>query len=392
MRSLSVVLAAFLHVTEQAVANFPLKGRLSYAHIYWFAPRTVTDPPFKDILNPHCWMATMPAPSLDARGVRRSDAESSLGIADLRATVSQLNLSISCVECSSPGVAELTELLATPEAVDGATAVGNKVLDLAMTLLSGPFLQVRIDRMVNEAPHKCPSHPSYDPDFEAGEYASVSDSLNGDSAVTILIALGIAVACLVFGVSAVVLAVKFVVRRRNKQWLNDLPYDKKMVLWHQQSGERDKDRHLNSTTRSMFQSPEIPVWIRLFVPFVIVGNIGLFLSGHLSLGATVNIVVQFAGDEFIVSNFFEFSMARSTVEIWEAGGKELAIMILLFSGVWPYSKQLITFALWFLPPGRVSVRKRGTVLEWLDALAKWSMVDIFVLVVTVAGFRVSVQR
>jgi hypothetical protein len=37
------------------------------------------------------------------------------------------------------------------------------------------------------------------------------------------------------------------------------------------------------------------------------------------------------------------------------------------------------------------VTKRGSILFWLDALAKWSMVDIFVLIVSIAAFRVSIQ-
>jgi Paraquat-inducible protein A len=85
-------------------------------------------------------------------------------------------------------------------------------------------------------------------------------------------------------------------------------------------------------------------------------------------------------------------MGRSTVEIWNAGGKVLAILILLFSGIWPYTKQAITLVLWFASPRTVSVEKRGSLLLWLDTLAKWSIVDIFVLIVTVAGFRVSVRR
>jgi Paraquat-inducible protein A len=48
--------------------------------------------------------------------------------------------------------------------------------------------------------------------------------------------------------------------------------------------------------------------------------------------------------------------------------------------------------LWFASPRTVSVEKRGSLLLWLDTLAKWSIVDIFVLIVTVAGFRVSVRR
>jgi uncharacterized paraquat-inducible protein A len=111
------------------------------------------------------------------------------------------------------------------------------------------------------------------------------------------------------------------------------------------------------------------------------------LSGHLSLGATVNIEAELAGEKFRVEKFFEFSMARSTVDIWNAGGEELAIMILIFSVIWPYTKSLMTFVLWFLPPSRLSISRRGSILLWLDWLAKWSMIDIFVLVISIAAFR-----
>merc|ERR1712166_1546801 len=145
-------------------------------------------------------------------------------------------------------------------------------------------------------------------------------------------------------------------------------------------------------TRSMFQSDkDIPFLIRYGMPVIILGNIGLFLSGHLSLGATVNIEAQIAGETISVDKFFEFSMAKSTIDIWMAGGKELAILILVFSGIWPYTKQLMTLALWFTPTSWVPISRRGSILIWLDRLAKWSMIDIFVLIISLAAFRVSVN-
>lgn len=75
-----------------------------------------------------------------------------------------------------------------------------------------------------------------------------------------------------------------------------------------------------------------------------------------------------------------------------AGGEELAILIFLFSFIWPYTKTLLTMFLWFTSPSTVSVGRRGSILLWLDFLAKWSSIDIFVLIVTIVGFRVSVQR
>ena len=51
----------------------------------------------------------------------------------------------------------------------------------------------------------------------------------------------------------------------------------------------------------------------------------------------------------------------------------------------------MTLALWFTPTSWVSVSNRGSALLWLDWLAKWSMIDIFVLIISLAAFRVSIN-
>jgi hypothetical protein len=333
----------------------------------------------------------MPAPPLDARGVRLEGSEPSLSLVDLFASVSKLNMNITCISCTSPGMAELATLLSTPEAAESATEVANDIFEYVTRLLGGEFLQVTFDRMLNDAKRSCPHSPSYTATPAVVTYESFESADTTDQSIQFLIYLAIGTGCLIVFVLAVVIIVRLVVRRRHKKWLRSLPSERVFLLWQQQRADQQKETKLNETTFSLFRSSQIPLWVRLIMPVVILGNIGLFLSGHLSLGATVNIEATLAGQSFTVGNFFEFSMAFSIVEIWNAGGKELAIMILLFSGVWPYTKQVITLALWFLPPTMVSVSKRGSTFLWLDALAKWSMVDIFVLVITVAGFRVSVK-
>jgi Paraquat-inducible protein A len=158
--------------------------------------------------------------------------------------------------------------------------------------------------------------------------------------------------------------------------------------------------------------------MRLSIPIVILGNIGLFLSGHLSLAANVSVSASLAGQSFNEEGLFEFSVANSTIELWRgeffwgdvirytrilmffsnvqyslvAGGRGLAMIIFLLSFAWPYSKQLIVLGLWFASPATVSVSTRGSTLMWLDLLGKWSIVDIFVLVMVLVGFRISIQR
>jgi len=67
-------------------------------------------------------------------------------------------------------------------------------------------------------------------------------------------------------------------------------------------------------------------------------------------------------------------------------------LLIIVAGVWPYTKQAIALALWFLLPTIVSVTMRENVYLWLDALAKWSILDIFVLVMTLTSFCIAVQR
>jgi hypothetical protein len=80
-------------------------------------------------------------------------------------------------------------------------------------------------------------------------------------------------------------------------------------------------KELNEGTRSMFRSSSIPLAVRFLVPIVILINVGLFLSGHISLGASVDIIAQIGGESFKVKEVFVFSMAESVMDMWEAGAK-----------------------------------------------------------------------
>ena len=96
------------------------------------------------------------------------------------------------------------------------------------------------------------------------------------------------------------------------------------MIWQQQHKEQEQESELDSSTASMFRSSAIPVWLRFAMPVIILGNIGFFLSGHLSLGGSVTIIASIGGQSFTTSDFYDFSMARSTIEMWNAGARELA--------------------------------------------------------------------
>lgn len=366
MQSLTLVLTTMLKVLKSRLNNFPIE----------------------DILDYNCWLATIPAPILDVYGIREDGVAKSAELREVAASVGALNMSITCINCTSPRMPEWTEILTTEEAQEDLIGVVNGLFDYLGDSIGGTFIQVEIDRLLVDAARKCPHSPSYEQNANVTEFESLPYlSPNSETSDSLLVTLLVIVVTAVLAVLVLVFAIKYIVRRRHRAWLQSLPPKQVQRLAYEQQQEDNAEANLNATTQSMVTSPQIPKLVRWGMPFIILLNIALFLSGHLSLGGTVNIVADIAGEKIVVDKFFEFSLARSTVDIWNAGGKELAILVLIFSGIWPYSKQVVTLVVWFLPPSRLSVSRRESVLLWFDRLGKWSMIDIFVLVVSIVAFR-----
>jgi len=365
--SVTIVLHAMLKMLESRLFDFPLGDALDY----------------------NCWLATIPSPKLDSYGVRDDVTLPTAELKEILATVASMNMSVSCVSCTSPRMSELSDLLSTKEAQDDMTETVNDLLAYAKALADDGYMQIQIDRLLNEAARACPHSPSYEANAEDVEYKPLG-STSREFSISFLLMLTALAGSIILAFFLLGLVIRCFVRRRHNRWLKSLPPNQVSRLARHQEEEKQEATRLNASTTPMYRNSEIPLVVRLAMPIIIIGNIGFFLSGHLSLGATVNIEGELAGQQISISNFFEFSMAKSTVDIWNAGGKELAILILVFSGIWPYTKQVFTLALWFLPPSRCSVTRRESILLWLDALGKWSMIDIFVLVISIAAFRISI--
>jgi hypothetical protein len=147
---------------------------------------------------------------------------------------------------------------------------------------------------------------------------------------------------------------------------------------------------LIAASKSLFRSPNVPCLVRYLVPLALLGNAALFLSGHLSLGAQVRVKARVAGELIVLPQVFEFSLAQSTIDMWSSGGKLLAVILVIFSGLWPYAKVSISMFLWCAPPETYAPSSRGSAFMFLDALGKWSMIDIFVLVLSMVGFHITI--
>jgi len=349
--------------------------------------------PIQNVLELNCWLATIPAPKLDRYGVSESTTGPTASLRGLAASIASLTMNVTCNECSSPKLIEWPKVLASPDAQADLTAAMENVITYVGEVVSGGALwQNMIDQTLNDAARQCPHDPAYAPDSNATTYEVIPITPADDSATNSFLAtLSIIALCGILMVVALGFALRWFVKRRHRTRLATLPLDSLAQLVSDQQEEMKARLRLDVATQSMFTSPQVPLLVRFGMPVVILMNIAFFLSGHLSLGASVVIEANIVGEQFRVDKFFDFSMARSIVDLWDAGGKALAVILLIFSGIWPYTKQLTTLVLWFSPPTKLSTSRRESILLWLDRFGKWSMIDIFILVIMIVGFRVSVK-
>jgi hypothetical protein len=271
---------------------------------------------FSDIFNLQCWLATIPSPELNDIGLRIDKDNVTLAVADFVASVADLAINISCVECTGPRIPELSELFSGLKDSQDVTDFANGVFNFGKDLITGDFLQIAADRAVTDAKYLCPHSELYDPNYVRKDYASALAESEEDDSISFLLGLVIVLASLLSIVVAIILITKVIVRRRHEKWVGSIPKSHVRILQRQQALQKDTNQTLDSSTVSMFRSDSIPLWVRLIVPVVILGNIGLFLSGHLSLAANVSVLASLAGQTFKDENLFEFSVAKSTVELW----------------------------------------------------------------------------
>ena len=196
--------------------------------------------------------------------------------------------------------------MSTPEAVDDVTAVANTILDYATKLLGGEFLQFQIDRMLANAPARCPHSVEYQPNFVPAEYGAFEAVDGKEDSIKFFLTIAIVMGCLIAVTVCLSIVTKFIVKRRNRAWALTLSRERVNLIQQIQAAEQEREAELNYVTTSMFCSKDIPLWVRYVIPFVLVANVGFFLSGHLNLGASVNIVAELAGEKMTVEDFFEF--------------------------------------------------------------------------------------
>ena len=87
--------------------------------------------------------------------------------------------------------------------------------------------------------------------------------------------------------------------------------------------------------------PSVPCFMQFAIPVLLLLNAGLFLSSNTSVGASIAVVIQLGAQRIELKKMdgaalFDFSLSSSVRDMWEAEVYPLALLIAIFSGVWPY--------------------------------------------------------
>ena len=80
------------------------------------------------------------------------------------------------------------------------------------------------------------------------------------------------------------------------------------------------------------------------------------------------------------NNILNVSVISSVGKLWDAESYPLAIFIAITSIGWPYIKLALATYSWMMPYH--NPKRREKIIEIIDALGKWSFVDIMVIVVS----------
>jgi hypothetical protein len=159
--------------------------------------------PLGDVLNYKCWLASLPAVTLDENGFAADPTEPrGLSLSDLKASIASFAVDVSCISCTSPGadlLPELLQILRTQGVID---TVGARLPSLIDSLSTSETTETLLDRWIAEAPKSCPSSSEYDENAVVAKYATLGFPALSASSLDTLLFVGVVAS----GVASVVFA------------------------------------------------------------------------------------------------------------------------------------------------------------------------------------------
>jgi len=156
--------------------------------------------------------------------------------------------------------------------------------------------------------------------------------------------------------------------------------DKMPFQWMKEFGRIDPEG------ASLFLDPRIPLFWRIFLPFMILISIVAFVSSNSGLGCSVFVVFKL-GRRIQVPSLFDFGLVNSVRDMWNAGSWVLSLLVAIFSGFWPYAKLVLMLISFCLPASILPHKSREKILLILDATGKFSILDTYVMIMMLVAFQ-----
>jgi paraquat-inducible protein A len=84
----------------------------------------------------------------------------------------------------------------------------------------------------------------------------------------------------------------------------------------------------------------------------------------------------------------EVSILEGARQLWDSGNFFLCLVVLAFSVAFPALKMLVALTLWYGADARGD--DLAGLLGWLETFGRWSMLDVFVVALTIVAIQISI--
>jgi hypothetical protein len=310
---------------------------------------------FLQMLRPSCLFGTINDAALDY----------------LQANLSSFNLSLGCHSCDSPGLASMAERAREPETVRQSTDWLNQKLAMFSSHIDSNHSKQEIHKFFERQWYHC---QGLNPPQSLAIQGDKTNVILADQWKEELTVLGCGVLMVICGALFCLFRCRTWLRKRHAQ--TQFPLSHKLET---DSGD----------LVALWRHPTLPFYLRLVVPLMLAAAVTIMVFGHLNLAASAYVTLNLM-DSKRYMHLQDFSVLSSVGKLWNAGSYALALLVGGCSVVWPYVKLLVMGLCWFLPRTYLSVGLRSQMLTVLDAVGKWSLIDVYVLVTILVTFTCSI--
>lgn len=160
---------------------------------------------------------------------------------------------------------------------------------------------------------------------------------------------------------------------------------------HRKSMVESPDHRGHFTEPSLLSNGTVNPFVRYSIPVLLITNMGLFLYVHIMILNDVIFTVNLPGSSVSFPSIYQFSVFHTVSDLWKPGLYPLSVFVFLLSGAWPYVKLILALLCWVLPERRLALQSRERIAFWVDALGKWSLVDVYIVVFLISAFQLHVD-